>query len=87
MTTATAATPLDAPLDAARAGLQAALAARHAATPGGGLPVPYVVPLGAADTLGFGHRDPYADARPAANVQLTARAVLIGPWGGGAGVG
>jgi ribosomal protein S12 methylthiotransferase accessory factor len=87
MTTATAATPLDAPrdapLDAARAGLQSALTARHTATSGGGLPAPYVVPLGAADTLGFGHRDPYADARPAANVQLTARAVLIGPWGGG----
>ncbi len=80
MTTVTATTPLD----QARVQLQDALAARHARTAsGGGLPAPYVVPLGAADTLGFGHPDPYADARPAANVQLTSRAVLIGPWGGG----
>ncbi|WP_444970953.1 TOMM precursor leader peptide-binding protein [Streptomyces sp. SAI-25] len=80
MTTVTATTPLD----QARVQLQNALAARHARTAsGGGLPAPYVVPLGAADTLGFGHPDPYADTRPAANVQLTSRAVLIGPWGGG----
>ncbi|MFD5200050.1 TOMM precursor leader peptide-binding protein [Streptomyces sp. NPDC058375] len=80
MTTATASTPLD----AARARLQSALSARHAVAPGGsGLPVPYVVPLGAADVLGFGHPDRYADTRPAADVQLTSRAVLIGPWGGG----
>ncbi|MEW2066144.1 TOMM precursor leader peptide-binding protein [Streptomyces sp. NPDC007346] len=80
MTTATASTPLD----VARAQLQTALSARHSGMPDG-LPAPYVVPLGAADTLGFGHRDPYADTRPAANVQLTSRAVLIGPWGGGPG--
>ncbi|MFE7460703.1 TOMM precursor leader peptide-binding protein [Streptomyces sp. NPDC057554] len=79
MTEATAATPLD----LARVRLQSALTARHSRARGGGLPAPYVVPLGAADTLGFGHRDPYADTRPAANVQLTSRAVLIGPWGGG----
>ncbi|MFD4277338.1 TOMM precursor leader peptide-binding protein [Streptomyces cyaneofuscatus] len=77
MTTATDPTT---PLDAARSQLQAALSARHC---GGSLPVPYVVPLGAADTLGFGHPDPYAAIRPAANVQLTSRAALIGPWGGG----
>ncbi|MFJ9979756.1 TOMM precursor leader peptide-binding protein [Streptomyces cyaneofuscatus] len=77
MTTATGPTT---PLDAARSQLQAALSARH---DGGFLPAPYVVPLGAADTLGFGHPDPYAATRPAANVQLTSRAVLIGPWGGG----
>ncbi|MGW1205235.1 TOMM precursor leader peptide-binding protein [Streptomyces cyaneofuscatus] len=77
------------PLDAARDQLQDALSARHSGYPGHShhsgrsLPAPYVVPLGAADTLGFGHPDPYADARPAANVQLTSRAVLIGPWGGG----
>ncbi|MFI1225760.1 MULTISPECIES: TOMM precursor leader peptide-binding protein [unclassified Streptomyces] len=82
MTTATASTPFD----LARAGLQSALAARHAAAPGG-LPAPYTVPLGAADTLGFGHRDPYADTRPAGNVHLTSRAVLIGPWGGGPDAG
>ncbi|MFD4127802.1 TOMM precursor leader peptide-binding protein [Streptomyces globisporus] len=80
MTTATAPTPLD----AARARLQSALSARHADGPGeGGPPAPYVVPLGAADVLGFGHPDPYAGTRPAATVQLTSRAVLIGPWGGG----
>ncbi|MEV4877666.1 TOMM precursor leader peptide-binding protein [Streptomyces cyaneofuscatus] len=79
MTTATVSST---PLDAARAQLQAALSARHSGAPGT-LPAPYVVPLGAADTLGFGHPDPYADTRPAANVQLTSRAVLIGPWGGG----
>ncbi|MFD4593743.1 TOMM precursor leader peptide-binding protein [Streptomyces rubiginosohelvolus] len=79
MTAATA----PAPLDAARARLQSALSARHADLPGGGvLPAPYVVPLGAADVLGFGHPDPYAGTRPAATVQLTSRAVLIGPWGG-----
>ncbi|MEU8564878.1 TOMM precursor leader peptide-binding protein [Streptomyces cyaneofuscatus] len=77
MTTATDPTT---PLDAARSQLQAALSARHS---GRSLPAPYVVPLGAADTLGFGHPDPYAATRPAANVQLTSRAVLIGPWGGG----
>ncbi|MFJ9527784.1 TOMM precursor leader peptide-binding protein [Streptomyces cyaneofuscatus] len=77
MTTATDPTT---PLDAARSQLQAALSARHC---GGSLPAPYVVPLGAADTLGFGHPDPYAATRPAANVQLTSRAVLIGPWGCG----
>jgi len=70
------------PLDAARAQLQDALSARHSGVLGS-LPAPYVVPLGAADTLGFGHPDPYAATRPAANVQLTSRAVLIGPWGGG----
>ncbi|MFD8465859.1 TOMM precursor leader peptide-binding protein [Streptomyces cyaneofuscatus] len=77
MTTATDPTT---PLDAARSQLQAALSARHS---GRSLPAPYVVPLGAADTLGFGHPDPYAATRPAADVQLTSRAVLIGPWGGG----
>ncbi|MFD3974221.1 TOMM precursor leader peptide-binding protein [Streptomyces cyaneofuscatus] len=80
MTTATASSP---PLDAARAQLQDALSVRHSRPSGHSLPAPYVVPLGAADTLGFGHPDPYADIRPAANVQLTSRAVLIGPWGGG----
>ncbi|MFI8356718.1 TOMM precursor leader peptide-binding protein [Streptomyces cyaneofuscatus] len=77
MTTATDPTT---PLDAARSQLQAALSARHS---GRSLPAPYVVPLGTADTLGFGHPDPYTATRPAANVQLTSRAVLIGPWGGG----
>ncbi|MEU3205439.1 TOMM precursor leader peptide-binding protein [Streptomyces cyaneofuscatus] len=74
------------PLDAARDQLQAALSARrsgYSVHSGRSLPAPYVVPLGAADTLGFGHPDPYAGTRPAANIQLTSRAVLIGPWGGG----
>ncbi|MFD4234031.1 TOMM precursor leader peptide-binding protein [Streptomyces sp. NPDC058542] len=78
--TATASAPT--PLEAGRDRLQSALTARHTRSPEG-LPAPYAVPLGAADVLGFGHPDPYADARPAANVALTSRAVLIGPWGGG----
>ena len=77
----------DTPLEGGRAVLQQALTARHAALYGPArgehvLPVPLVVPLGAADTLGFGHRDPYAAVRPAATVHLTSRAALIGPWGG-----
>lgn len=75
--------PGESPLESARTGLQNELADRYAwlAAPGS-LPAPLVVPLGAADTLGHGLPDPYADSRPAANVQLTSRAVLIGPWGG-----
>ncbi|MEV7955562.1 TOMM precursor leader peptide-binding protein [Streptomyces sp. NPDC088141] len=84
MTTPTAAPGrTGSPLEAARAALQDELTARHARLPDpSALPAPLVVPLGAADTLGFGRPDPYADARPAAGVQLTSRAVLIGPWGG-----
>ncbi|MGW1691915.1 TOMM precursor leader peptide-binding protein [Streptomyces sp. NPDC002399] len=84
MTTPTAAPGrTGSPLEAARAALQDELTARHARLPDPAvLPAPLVVPLGAADTLGFGRPDPYADARPAAGVQLTSRAVLIGPWGG-----
>lgn len=73
------------PLEAARAHLQRELTARHRTAAVPDLPAPVVVPLGAADTLGFGVADPYAAARPAANVQLTSRAVLIGPWDGGFG--
>ncbi|MEU3656380.1 TOMM precursor leader peptide-binding protein [Streptomyces sp. NPDC032161] len=76
--------PGETPLEAARAGLHAELGRRYRETTAAeGLPAPLVVPLGAADTLGHGSPDPYADVRPAANVQLTSRAVLIGPWGGG----
>ncbi|MFF4079000.1 TOMM precursor leader peptide-binding protein [Streptomyces sp. NPDC001777] len=86
MTTATAAAPPvrgESPLEDARTVLQHALTARHARPADREtLPAPLVVPLGAADTLGFGRPDPYAGHRPAANVQLTSRAVLIGPWGG-----
>lgn len=84
MTTPTAAPGrTGSPLEAARAALQDELTARHARLPDpSALPAPLVVPLGAADTLGFGRPDPYADVRPAAGVQLTSRAVLIGPWGG-----
>ncbi|WP_431782459.1 TOMM precursor leader peptide-binding protein [Streptomyces chumphonensis] len=71
-----------APLEAARAALERRLLARHRdLPPGETLPEPRVVPLGAADTLGAGHPDPHAEARPAATVHLTARAVLLGPWG------
>ncbi|MFJ9681129.1 TOMM precursor leader peptide-binding protein [Streptomyces sp. NPDC101194] len=84
MTTPTAAPGrTGSPLEAARAALQGELTTRYARLPApSALPAPLVVPLGAADTLGFGRPDPYADARPAAGVQLTSRAVLIGPWGG-----
>ncbi|MFJ7492982.1 TOMM precursor leader peptide-binding protein [Streptomyces sp. NPDC097727] len=85
MTTDTGTPPVrgESPLEAARADLQYELATRHARLSApSALPAPLVVPLGAADTLGFGRPDPYADTRPAANVQLTSRAVLIGPWGG-----
>ncbi|MFD7610784.1 TOMM precursor leader peptide-binding protein [Streptomyces sp. NPDC059828] len=77
----------DAPLDAARNRLQRELTARHRTAALPNLPVPTVVPLGAADTLGCGVADPYAAERPAANIQLTSRAVLVGPWGGDAGGG
>ncbi|MEU6018603.1 TOMM precursor leader peptide-binding protein [Streptomyces sp. NPDC047515] len=83
--TATGAAPAraESPLETARAALQDELTTRYARLPApSALPAPLVVPLGAADTLGFGRPDPYADARPAAGVQLTSRAVLIGPWGG-----
>ncbi|WP_405677737.1 TOMM precursor leader peptide-binding protein [Streptomyces sp. NBC_01511] len=72
------------PLERGRVRLQQALTARFEAAEsvGGTLPAPRVVPLGAADVLGFGHPDPYATLRPAANVQLTSRAALVGPWGG-----
>ncbi|MGW2845190.1 TOMM precursor leader peptide-binding protein [Streptomyces sp. NPDC001274] len=74
------------PLEEARTALHAELARRHREAPdAAALPAPLVVPLGAADTLGHGAPDPYAELRPAANVQLTSRAVLIGPWGGGPG--
>ncbi|CAM5541068.1 hypothetical protein GCM10010329_27960 [Streptomyces spiroverticillatus] len=76
-------TPADAPLEAARSLLQYELSARHRASGApADLPEPLVVPLGGADSLGFGHPDPYAAIRPEATVQLTSRAVLIGPWGG-----
>lgn len=47
---------------------------------------PLVVPLGAHDVLGDSTDDPYSDVRADARVQLTAQAVLVGPWGGDAGV-
>ncbi|MEU3301379.1 TOMM precursor leader peptide-binding protein [Streptomyces sp. NPDC006678] len=76
----------DAPFERARTRLQAELTARHAAFADDAVrvpvPVPRVVPLGAADVLGFGHPDPYSAVRPTADVHLTSRAVLIGPWGG-----
>jgi ribosomal protein S12 methylthiotransferase accessory factor len=61
------------PLRDAVAALRQALADRHRGA-GADLPAPVVAPLGAADVLAA--PDP---ARRAANVQLTARAVLIGP--------
>ncbi|MFD9338921.1 TOMM precursor leader peptide-binding protein [Streptomyces sp. NPDC060028] len=60
------------PLEAARRELARALAGLGA----------HVVTLGVHDTLGPRSADPFAAVRPAARVHLTARAVLIGPWGG-----
>ncbi|WP_052850142.1 TOMM precursor leader peptide-binding protein [Streptomyces avicenniae] len=76
-------TPGAAPLAEGRALLQAALRRRwtDGGRPG---PAPHVVPLGAADVLTPG-ADPHADERPAAFFHLAARAVLLGPWGGGTG--
>lgn len=65
------------PLEAARERLQHALAVRCVRAA-----APVVVPLGAADVLGEAERDPYASVRARATVQLTAQAVLVGPWGG-----
>ncbi|MGS2585962.1 TOMM precursor leader peptide-binding protein [Streptomyces hebeiensis] len=65
------------PLAAARDRLQRALTDLLA--PG---PAPTVVPLGAGDVLGRPDADPFAALRPSADVHLTARAVLVGPWGG-----
>ncbi|MCX5192580.1 TOMM precursor leader peptide-binding protein [Streptomyces sp. NBC_00249] len=43
---------------------------------------PRVVTLGVHDALGPRAADPFAPVRAAATVHLTARAVLLGPWGG-----
>lgn len=43
---------------------------------------PQVVPLGARSILGAPEGDPHAAARPLARVHLTAKDVLVGPWGG-----
>ncbi|WP_327250475.1 TOMM precursor leader peptide-binding protein [Streptomyces sp. NBC_01244] len=41
-----------------------------------------VVTLGVHDALGPRAADPFAAVRPGASVHLTAREVLVGPWGG-----
>ncbi|THA86596.1 TOMM precursor leader peptide-binding protein [Streptomyces sp. A0592] len=41
-----------------------------------------VVTLGVHDALGQRAADPFAEVRPRATVHLTAREVLVGPWGG-----
>ncbi|MFD8794688.1 TOMM precursor leader peptide-binding protein [Streptomyces vinaceus] len=66
------AAPASCPLEAARRELAAALAGLGAG----------VVSLGVHDALGPRAGDPFAAVRPAATVHLSARAVLIGPWGG-----
>ncbi|MFG2196458.1 TOMM precursor leader peptide-binding protein [Streptomyces sp. NPDC048639] len=79
--------PEAAPFSAGEALLQRELDRRYqefAREGKGALPAPLVVPLGAADTLGDGSTDPHAGVRPGANVHLSSRAVLIGPWGEGA---
>ncbi|MGP3689722.1 TOMM precursor leader peptide-binding protein [Streptomyces sp. IBSNAI002] len=60
------------PLETARRGLARALDPLGAA----------VVTLGVHDALGPRSADPFAAVRPGATVHLTAREVLIGPWGG-----
>ncbi|EST37567.1 hypothetical protein N566_12315 [Streptomycetaceae bacterium MP113-05] len=89
-TTPTARRPADAaaagprPLESARAHLQRELDPRFVQFPACAADTgaqPLVVPLGAADVLGDAAVDPYAAVRPHATVHLTARAVLIGPWG------
>ncbi|MEV0038428.1 TOMM precursor leader peptide-binding protein [Streptomyces sp. NPDC050804] len=84
--TATTADPTDrVPLEPARERLLRSLAGRLAPAA-----APVVVPLGAGDVLGDrgrgrdgdGDRDPFAAVRPGATVHLTARTVLVGPWGG-----
>ncbi|MFF5445567.1 TOMM precursor leader peptide-binding protein [Streptomyces sp. NPDC012888] len=65
------------PMEAARAGLAAALAAGRAAGTG-----PAVVTVGVHDALRAQAGDPHAGVRAGARVHLTAQAVLVGPWGG-----
>lgn len=86
MTTASFATTLPAghggapegtPLEAARRQLERALAGL-----GTGVVTVGVVTVGVHDALGRREADPFAAVRPAATVHLTARAVLVGPWGG-----
>ncbi|WP_327233320.1 TOMM precursor leader peptide-binding protein [Streptomyces sp. NBC_01317] len=67
------------PLERAREDLHRGLAAALAPAA-----APAVVTLGAADVLGHRGDDPFARERPAATVHLTARTVLVGPWGGDA---
>ncbi|MER7124875.1 hypothetical protein [Streptomyces goshikiensis] len=60
------------PLEAARRDLARALEPLGAV----------VVTLGVHDALGPRAADPFAAVRPGATVHLTAREVLVGPWGG-----
>ncbi|MFE1894877.1 TOMM precursor leader peptide-binding protein [Streptomyces yangpuensis] len=60
------------PLESARRDLAAALEPLGAV----------VVTLGVHDALGPRTADPFAAVRPRATVHLTAREVLVGPWGG-----
>ncbi|MEU9234368.1 TOMM precursor leader peptide-binding protein [Streptomyces subrutilus] len=60
------------PLEAARRALAEVLEPLGAA----------VVTLGVHDALGPRAADPFAAVRPGARVHLTAREVLVGPWGG-----
>ncbi|MFI6017505.1 TOMM precursor leader peptide-binding protein [Streptomyces sp. NPDC051287] len=95
MTTVTAPAAALSPLEAARADLQARLAARAGAA---GLPAPAVSRIGDADVLGepgvpadtdvpdvpdvLGASSGRSAPAHAAVVHLTAQAVLLGPWGG-----
>ncbi|MFE9254223.1 TOMM precursor leader peptide-binding protein [Streptomyces sp. NPDC006879] len=70
--------PATTALESARRTLAHGLKQRCASADG----APAVVTLGARDALGPLTDDPFADVRPTATVHLTARAVLVGPWGG-----
>jgi ribosomal protein S12 methylthiotransferase accessory factor len=77
-------------LPAAAARLERELAARHARAgfrAGPGAPRPRVAALGTEDLLAWERRPDGAPGEPrpehrAANVHVTAQAILIGPWGG-----
>ncbi|MCX4524139.1 TOMM precursor leader peptide-binding protein [Streptomyces sp. NBC_01551] len=64
--------PDGAPLEAARRDLARALEPLGAV----------VVTLGVHDALGPRAADPFAAVRPGATVHLSAREILVGPWGG-----
>ncbi|MFR9796943.1 TOMM precursor leader peptide-binding protein [Streptomyces sp. MS06] len=76
--------PAAAPLEAARAELQARLASRADLA---GLPAPAVSRIGDTGVLGDAPRPDVPVPPHTAVVHLTAQAVLLGPWGGSTAAG